>query len=584
MTCTGFTRRTLPAFDRASVQPAEPLSRIGTGEIGGKAAGLVLLQDEIVSRLDGTAFRDVVVDVPRTIVLATDVFDAFLERNDLDRDGLAELSDERIAHLFQQADLPVEVTGDLRSLSESMHAPLAVRSSGLLEDAMFRPFAGVYGTKMTPNNQPDASERFTRLAQAIKFVLASTFFASARSYVRAAGRAADEEKMAVVIQEVMGRRRNGRFYPELSGVARSYSFYPVAPARPEHGVVNLALGLGKTIVDGGLSWAYSPAWPRRPPPVHSVRATLKTTQTTFWAVNMGRPPAYDPVSETEYLVRGDLADAELDGALDLVASTYDAAADRLDPGIGGTGPRVVTFAPLLDLEEAHLNAAIRGILPACEAALGASVELEFAATFPPGEPARLALLQVRPMVVSDDGVELDEREFDAPDLLVASHCAIGNGVQEGIHDVVYVRPEAFDRLQTARMAADVAAMNERLVADGRRYVLIGFGRWGTAIPTLGVPVEWSQICGASVIVEAMLPDMIVEPSQGSHFFQNLSSFGVGYLTVRRHDRPGIDWAWLDGEPAVAETTFVRHVRTRRPLLVKVDGRTGRAGVWHGGEP
>jgi hypothetical protein len=583
MTTGGFARHTLPPFDRAFFDSAESLSRIGGGDLGGKALGIVVLRDLVRNHLDTSEFHDIEVTVPRMAVIATDVFDALMERNDLDPAELATLSDERIDHVFQNATLPAEIVGDLRALIDTVHRPLAVRSSSLLEDAMFRPFAGVYGTKMTPNNQADADSRFATLNQAIKFVYATTCHAAARSYRRAVGHQVGEEKMGVVVQEAVGTRHGERFYPEVSGVGRSYDFYPLAPAKPEEGVIHLALGLGKTVVDGGVSWAYCPAWPGRAAPFHSPRALLKRTQTSFWAINMGRPPAYDPSCETEYLIEAGLADAEYDGTLDLVASTYHAASDRLGPGIGEPGPRAITFAPLLELHLYHLNEALIAVTAMCEEALGTSVEIEFAVSFPKertGEPARLALLQVRPMVVANSPVNVDEADLHDHRVIVASHSVAGNGVHEHVQDIVYLRPEAFDRTKTEIMAHDLARINESLVAEGRPYVLIGFGRWGSSMPTLGVPVDWASICGAVVIVEATVPEMIVEPSQGSHFFHNLSSFEVSYLTVRHHDRPRIAWEWLDAQPAVLETKYVRHLRVPTSLLVKVDGRNRRAGIWH----
>jgi hypothetical protein len=418
--------------------------------------------------------------------------------------------------------------------------------------------------------------------EAIKFVYASTFFREARDYIRTTGRPTTEEKMAVIIQEVVGQRHDDRFYPNLSGVGRSYNFYSVPPALPEDGVVNLALGLGKTIVDGGVTWTYSPAYPKKPPPFGTVNELLRGTQTEFWAVNMGKPPAYDPVSEVEYLTRASMKDAETDDVLRFVASTYDPARDRVVPGVGTRGARVLDFAPLLVLEYFPLNSLVRELLRAAEKALDAKVEIEFAVTMEQlrGEAAKLRLgfLQVRPMVVSEDVVEVTAEDLSDSAVIVASDMVMGNGIEQGIQDVVFVRPEVFSPMQTPAIAQQLESVNRTLMSEHRPYVLIGFGRWGSSHPSLGIPVDWSQISGARTVVEATLPDMNVELSQGSHFFHNLSSFRASYFMVQ-HDGPfPINWEWLNRQPVVHETEFVRLVRPSVPLFIRVDGRSARGVV------
>ena len=330
----------LPVFDRKFWDGTFRCTQIGSGALGGKASGLVFIKDLLAKQINSASFPDVDINVPTMAVIATDCFDQFIAQNRLAELPFEEMPDDRIAHAFQKGDLPFELLGDLRALIVQVKTPLAIRSSSLLEDALERPFAGVYATKMIPNNQLDPDARFRRLVEAIKFVYASTYFREARDYIRTTGTKPGEEKMAVIIQEVVGQRRGDRFYPDISGVARSYNFYAFEPARPEDGVVTLALGLGKTIVDGGIAWTFSPAYPKKPPPFASVQELLKGTQTEFWAVNMGKPPAYDPVSETEYLVHANLADAEADEALYFLASTYDpnatASSRELDLGDRGS--------------------------------------------------------------------------------------------------------------------------------------------------------------------------------------------------------------------------------------------------------
>jgi len=409
-------------------------------------------------------------------------------------------------------------------------------------------------------------------------VYASTYFREARDY-RASGGTPAPEKMAVILQEVVGQRRGDRFYPDVSGVARSYNFYALEPARPEDGVITLALGLGKTIVDGGIAWTFSPVYPQKPPPFASMDEMLEGTQTEFWAVNMGKPPAYDPLSETEYLVHANLVDAESDGVLELLASTYNSERDRLVAGIESAGPRILNFAPMLADQQFPMNELAKALLKAAEESVGAKVEIEFALTLKgrsgQNPLARLGFLQVRSMVVSEQVVDVTVTDLEDPRAVVASDRVIGNGTCGDIQDIVYVRPETFSPLRTPQIAEQLAAINRELQQQHRPFLLIGFGRWGSSHPSLGIPVDWSQISAARAIVEATLPEMNVELSQGSHFFHNLSSFRASYFMVQHGARFGINWEWLNGQPALHETNLVRHVRPAIALSVRVDGRTRR---------
>jgi hypothetical protein len=572
-----------PRFDRRFFAGDETFTCVGSGALGGKALGLALARDTILSGLGPGAFPEISVVLPRLTVICTNVFDAFMERNHLAAVSESGAPDHRIAHAFQLADLPVELVGDLRGLIEQVHTPLAIRSSSLLEDALAHPFAGVYATKMIPNNQHAADARFSRLVEAIKFVYASAFFASARSYRDSVDAPPASEKMAVIIQEVVGQRHGDRFYPEISGVARSYDYYPGDGSGPSGGVASLALGLGKTIVDGGLCWTYSPERPAAPPPFGSIKDLLTSTQTRFWAVNMGPPPPYDPLRETEYLVHSSIEDARPDKTLDLVASTYDAASDRVRPGTGGAGPLVLDFALLLRTGILPVNECVKRLLAVFKETVGQDVEIEFAFTRSrdPEIPSRLGFLQVRPMATPGAAVEVTVEDLTAQDVVLASTNCLGNGRVDTIHDVVFLRPDVFDAKHTQAMAAELAAINHDLVKDGRRYLLIGFGRWGSSEPWLGVPVVWGQISGAGVIVEASRPGMSPDMSQGSHFFHNLIGLHVLYLSLPEGSGPPVDWEWLDQQETVQETGFVKHVRTRSPLRIQVDGRSRRGVVARG---
>lgn len=548
----------------------------GREELGGKAQGLLSVH-QALAEINASSFPEIKIDIPEMTVLGTSVFDAFMQRNGLDEAAYSSMPDDRIAHVFQRADMPFEVLGELRGLVDTWTTPLAVRSSGLLEDLTHCPFAGVYLTKMISNNQNDPDTRFQKLIEAIKFVWASTYFKIAKDYCKATGLSVQDEKMAVVIQEVVGKRYGVRFYPEMSGVARSYNYYPVKPARPEDGVVNLALGLGKTIVDGGKSWIYSPAYPHMPPPFESVNELLNETQTEFWAINMGEPSEYNPTKETEFMRRENLSAAERDGVLDHLASTYDPQSERMMIGTGTRGPRALTFAPLLLLKEIPFNLLIKRLIAGCEAKLEAPVEIEFAMTF---DPPRFGFLQVRPMVIPNGDMQISCEDLETDDALIASETVLGNGIFENIEDIIYVVPERFDLKLTKQIADELDEHNHALLSAKRPYLLIVFGRLGTLDPWLGIPVTWGQICGAQVIVEATQDNVKVELSQGSHYFHNIINLGVMHFSMPFNSPYRIDWEWLERQQVMDEKSYTRHVRLRSGLRVKVDGRSGRGIIYY----
>jgi len=539
--------------------------------IGGKAAGLLAARD-MIADFDRVHFKDIKIDIPSMAVLTTDVFDAFMQRNRLDELDFSSLADRRIAHAFQNADMPFEVLGSLRSLMETVTDPLALRSSGMLEDITERPFSGVYKTKMIPNNQLNADVRFQKLVEAVKYVWASTYFKISRDYCKAIGKNITEEKMAVILQRVAGKRHKERFYPELSGVARSYNFYPLRPAKAADGVVDLALGLGKTVVDGDKTWTYSPEYPNKPPPFESVQEMLEQTQTVFWAINLGEPDEYDPLSEVEYMQKKDLLDAEEDKVLRYLASTYDPQSERVSMGINQDGPRLLTFAPLLSLNELPFNRLVTALLQRCEKVLGVPVEIEFAMTF---DPHHFAFLQVRPMLLPNGDFKVTREELRSENLLAASENVLGNGWVEDIQDVVYVLPQKFEKGQTRQIASELEQMNDSLMSLGRPYLLIVFGRLGTFDPWLGIPVAWGQIGAARVIIEATQDNVKVELSQGSHYFHNIINLGIKYFSMPFSKPYQIDWDWLDRQEELSRTDNVRHVHLPSPLKIKVDGLNSR---------
>lgn len=565
-----------PRFDRHFFESNAEIAWIGDGSFGGKAGGLALIRNTLHQKIEKEEFPDIELCLPRMIVLRTSVFDSFMKRNNLYELAFSTEPDFRIITGFLKADFPAEILGDLRFLIENVKIPLAIRSSSLLEDAKHEPFAGTYATKMISNNQPDIDARFQKLIEAIKFVYASTYFREAKDYFKASSNEVENEKMAIIIQEVVGENNNLRYYPHFSGVAKSYNFYPIGRAKPEHGVVNLALGLGKTIVDGGIAWRYSPAFPKAPSPFGDPQEMFKTTQNTFWAVNMDPLVSYDPTQENEFLSVYNIQEADYDNTIKYLASTYDRNSNKISLGVEAEGPRILNYAPLLHLNEFGFNNFIKKLINVCEESFNNPIEIEFAATIPRNhKKIKFGFLQVRPMAVSQEVIEVDEKELFDENLLVASDRVMGNGSNNKLCDVVFAKPDKFLKQHTVQIAKEIESINRELIGEKRNYVLIGFGRWGSCDPWLGIPVEWGRIGGARVIVESTLFDINVELSQGSHFFHNLNSFKVSYFSINFDGKFKIDWNWLNKQNVVNETEFVKHVSLDNPLSVKVDGRTGR---------
>lgn len=562
----------VPRFDPETFGSEHRFARIGTGSVGGKAAGLRQIQEQILPRFEDSRFDDVEVLVPCAVVIATDVFDEFVERNRLRHVALSDAPDSEIAVAFQRGELTPVVRVALRRLLDVVRGPLAVRPSSFLEDAEQRPFAGLYTSKMIPNSEDNLDARYRRLASAIKLTWASTYYENALLSRRAAGLADDAEKMAVVIQEVFGERFNGRFYPTLSAVARSYNHYPTPGNKREDGVVMLALGLGKTITDGEHVWSYCPHRALAPPPFKSTADLLKYTQTSFWAVDLGEAPPATPGREDANLMRCALGDAEADGTLSFVASTYDPASDQLRTGIASSGPRALTFAPLLESRTIPFTPVLERLLElACNVNNG-EAEVEIAAVLDRERalPMRVGVLQVRPMLTPGERTPIDEGELDAENVLVASDNCLGQGARGDLTDLVYLRPQHFDRGLTKMMATELEAVNRGLVEEGRRGIFIGHGRWGTTDDRFGVPVKWGQISTARVIVEVPLLDSPANLSHGTHFFHRLLSHRVLYMSLEPGGPGRIDWEWLDAQDAIWEGRHVRHVRVEAPLDVRID--------------
>lgn len=552
--------------------------KIGEGSMGGKARGLAFMDKILASNFSPEQFPQVEVSIPRALVLSTEIFEEFLSMNRLLQFALEEQSDIRLASAFLNAEIPPTLVGDLHHFIQEEQAPLAVRSSSLLEDALYQPFAGIYMTKMIPNNEPSVDARFLSLINAIKLVYASTFYRQAKAYIESTHHLPEEEKMAVIVQEVVGRRNGWRFYPQLSGVARSYNFYPFGHARPEDGVAHIALGLGKTIVEGGVSLRFSPAYPQILPQFNSPADMLKYSQREYYAIDMR--PSYSSAfsEEDQYLVKLDLKEAELDGSLNWIASTYCPENERVVEGIAVPGPRILTFAPILKHGLIPLPSLLSALMEMAEEAMGNPVEIEFATSWEGQKPlpAYFGFLQVRPLVVGDELVRVDLSEQTMKKALIFSNQVLGNGVFTSIHHIIYVKMENFSLQDNQQVAEEIGLLNNSLKKEHFSFILVGPGRWGSRDPWLGIPVKWDQISQARVIVEVDLPDMYVDPSQGSHFFQNITSLRLGYFTISSHnEKAGIDWHWLKAQASVRETRHLRMIEFSKGFVVKIDGRTGQ---------
>ena len=573
--------------NRGSVNPfrSEPFDgeegivQIGGGSLGGKGRGLAFasrLLDEV--RLSDR-FPGVRITVPAAVVLGTGVFDQFLDDNDLRTLALQSEDDTETMRRILQAPLPVEIVSALERVVSVVRTPLAVRSSSLLEDSPQQPLAGVYGTLLLPNDAPDPAKRLAHLVGAIKRVYASTFGRRARAFLSATAYRLEEEAMAVVLQRVVGARHGTRFYPHISGVARSHNYYPQPPARPEDGIAAVALGLGKTVAEGGACLRFAPPHPGHILDHSSVEGMLESAQRSFWALNLGAS-AQGHWSEDGPLARFSLQDAEEDGTLAPVASTYSAENDAVYDGLRGDGVRLVTFAPVLKHQVFPLAEIVRELLVLGMAGTRLPVEIEFAAALPTerGETAEMGFLQLRPLAPTREDLHMDLSKLDRSRTFCASPSTLGHGRVDDLVDWVVVDRNQYERSQGPEVAAAVAHFNGVLTREGRPYGLIGVGRWGSTQPWLGIPVKWEDISGARVIVEAGFRDFRVTPSQGTHFYQNLVALGVGYFTVNQGAGEGfVDWEWLAAMPEVDSRGPVRHLRFPRPAVAIMNG-SAREGV------
>ena len=554
-------------FDRYS-----NFARIGDGSLGGKGRGLAFIDHIIKRHPDLNDFDNAEVMIPKTVVLCTDIFDEFMDTNSLYQVALSDISDDEILRYFLHARLPARLIGDLMAFLDVVDTPIAIRSSSLLEDSHYQPFAGIYATYMIPYVD-DKYERLHMLSDAIKAVYASVYYRDSKAYMTATSNVIDQEKMAVILQEVVGEAHENRFYPTLSGVARSVNYYPIGDEQAEEGTVNLALGLGKYIVDGGQSLRLSPAHPNQVLQTSELELALKETQTRFYALDLENPPTTFFKDDGFNILKLRVAKAEPDGTLQYIASTYDPYDQVLRDGIYEGGRKVITFCGVLQHGIFPLPELMQKVLRYGQDEMRRPVEIEFAANINADRTGELYLLQIRPMV--DNKLMLDEDLAAIPDAdcLLRSHNAIGHGIMTDIEDIVYVKTEGWSASSNPQIAEEIDRINRRFLDQGRSYVLVGPGRWGSSDPWLGIPVKWPAISAAKVIVEAGLQNYRVDPSQGTHFFQNLTSFGVGYFTINDYLGDGIyRQDVLNKLPAIEETEHLRVVHLQESLTIKIDGK------------
>ncbi|MFW6305256.1 MAG: PEP/pyruvate-binding domain-containing protein [Candidatus Saliniplasma sp.] len=564
---------TISEFKRRKENHYTKISRIGKGALGGKARGIAFMAKILSKYVTEDMFEGLRITVPRSIVLSTEVYDKFLERNDLIDELIRETSDQRISSKFIDGSLPATVIGDLRSFVRDSRTPLIVRSSGLLEDSMMQPFAGIYSSVLLPNDSWETDLRFKEVCNAIKHVYSSTFFEKARTYLKSTPKKLGDEKMAVMLQEVIGKKHGKYFYPTISGVAKSYNHYPSGPCKPEDGVVYLALGLGKAVVDGSNTFCFCPEHPKAPLS-GTPKDFIKYSQTEFYAVDLESVYKRIKKDEETSLAKLDLEKAKQHGVLEKIVSTYSPRNDRLYPGTNHEGAMVVDFGPIVKYNAIPLSKALKMLLRVNKIALGYPVEIEFAVNLNEGEkePAELVILQIRSMVSNEMFLDVDFDECREEELVCSSQNALGYGVITGIRDVVYIKPDEFDMKNTQRVVEELRELNKELMEKERPYILIGPGRWGSSDEWLGIPVVWSDIAGAKVIVEAPAEGRRIEPSQGSHFFHDMISSRSGYLIT---ETGNIDWDWLASQEIKDERKDVKHVRTSESLDAMIDGKLGK---------
>ena len=574
----GMQRGVIKDFLSTQLYMENSFIRIGSGSLGGKGRGLAFINAMLANNNYFSDFKNIDIKTPQTFVLGTEVYEDFIEQNNLQEFAIQTSDEQQIVERFLKSRFPDSVFAQLKTLLIKIKHPLAVRSSSLLEDSQLLPFAGLYKTLMLPNNHRDLKVRLHQLVDAIKIVYASVFFREPKEYVKNTDYRIEEEKMAVVIQQYAGIKYDRYFYPVVSGVAQSYNYYPIYPMKPGEGVVHVALGLGKIIADGERIFHFSPKHPKINLPYNSQMEILDTTQNLFFALNLSKKSIKVSRDDNFSLQRLPLEQAEKDGSLFFVGSTYVPEEQNIKDTLSVNGPRVVTFANILKYEVFPLPELISELLNIGQNAFGTHVEIEFAINLYKDKQKipEFYILQIRPMVTGSEHMDVTMDTNDQQNSLISSNHAIGNGIFQDIHDIVFVDPDLFDPVKSDQIAMEVEQINQSFIEENRHYIILGFGRWGTSDPWLGTPVEWYQVSKAKVIIESHLDDFKIEPSLGSHFFHNLVSLRLGYFYIKSGPHPDfIDWDWLKAQPPFKKTKYLHQIRFDEPVIVKIDGRTSQ---------
>lgn len=577
------SRGVISKFDKHKYDEYLGFSRIGDGALGGKGRGLAFIDSFLKRHHISEKYPNIIISVPRTVVLSTEVFDEFMENHKLISFVAKCKDDETILNKFISKPLPTWVIEDIKAFLKVTKTPIAIRSSSVLEDSHYQPFAGVFATYMVPNT---AKERMLEMVtSAIKSVMASAFFTSSKAYLKATSHTIEEGKMAVILQEVTGKEYKDVFYPNISGVARSINFYPIEKEKPNEGIANIALGLGEIIVGGGRTLRFSPHHPKKVLQLSSPGSAMRETQQYFYGLDMN-PESYQvSTSEAVNKKKISIRDAEDHGSLKFVASTWDLQNNIIKPGTLHDGIRVITFDNILKYNTFPLPEILQELLRVGQREMRNPIEIEFAVNLdvPKGVMKKFSFLQIRPIVETNETLGKLPENFEVEDTIIYSESALGNGKYEHITDFVYVKPETFNSANTREIAAAVEQLNKKFVEEEKHYILVGPGRWGSSDPWLGIPVIWPQISAAKIIVESGLNNFRIDPSQGTHFFQNLTSFNVGYLTINPFVKDGfLNLEYLNKQKAVCENTFLRHIRFKNPLTVVIEGKSNKAAIFKEG--
>lgn len=563
-------------FGLSKMDMESSFNKLGTGSLGGKGRGVAFFNSLLSSARIQDKYKTVRIKTPRSFVVCSGVFEEFMESNNLQEMAINSTNEDEIAERFLAAKLPEKIVENLKVLIEIANYPLAVRSSSILEDSQILPFAGMYKTYLLPNNHPDRKVRLRQLIDAIRLVYASVFCQSPKHYAQNADLRTEEEKMAILIQQLIGEQHGDVFYPAISGVAQSYNFYPISHMKSEQGIVSLALGFGKIVVEGGQVYKFSPAYPKMNPPFSSPREFLEKSQAHFFALDLNYSSKQLTTDDGCTYKEFDLKRAEEDNVLQYIASTYNMDDDMINDSFYVKGPKVVSFAPILKYRLLPLADIIKDLFQINKDAFGSDVEIEFAVNIPtdPDKNAEFYLLQVRPMVVGKEAAEVKISEYPSEDVICESRHTIGNGIFQDICDIIFVDPNTFDLSKTFNIAYEIGELNKLLHEENRKCVIMGFGRLGTSDPWLGIPLEWSQMSQAKVVVEADLKNLAVEPSLGSHFYHNLTSLKMGYFHIKKEHGGGesVNWEWMNSLPVHRKTEHVKLIRSQEPFQIKIDGR------------